>query len=201
MVLNRWILSHPTRVRGLKFFGFVVAQSQCASHPTRVRGLKSSTSQEIVTVLIVAPYTGAWIEILFYLLSPLPRPVAPYTGAWIEIQIRHRKMVTLWPSHPTRVRGLKSSSLLLPRYTATSHPTRVRGLKFLLNIISDNVVNVAPYTGAWIEIWKVKTENKVIMSHPTRVRGLKYRNYLRKIIGWVAPYTGAWIEIYLFSMS
>ena len=34
----------------------------------------------------VAPYTGAWIEILH---SGLPRSsadVAPYTGAWIEIK-------------------------------------------------------------------------------------------------------------------
>ena len=33
----------------------------------------------------VAPYTGAWIEILCQLYSCIRALVAPYTGAWIEI--------------------------------------------------------------------------------------------------------------------
>ena len=33
----------------------------------------------------VAPYTGAWIEILLNIELFLLIPVAPYTGAWIEI--------------------------------------------------------------------------------------------------------------------
>ena len=33
-----------------------------------------------------------------------------------------------------------------------SHPTRVRGLKFIINSSSLIVNDVAPYTGAWIEI-------------------------------------------------
>ena len=33
----------------------------------------------------VAPYTGAWIEILIVHLLARFVPVAPYTGAWIEI--------------------------------------------------------------------------------------------------------------------
>ena len=34
----------------------------------------------------VAPYTGAWIEIIFkYVLVIGMSIVAPYTGAWIEI--------------------------------------------------------------------------------------------------------------------
>ena len=42
----------------------------------------------MLTKSIVAPYTGAWIEIRFrwpYRLLPL---VAPYTGAWIEIDMQ-----------------------------------------------------------------------------------------------------------------
>ena len=34
---------------------------------------------------MVAPYTGAWIEILVVYSTCLPLCVAPYTGAWIEI--------------------------------------------------------------------------------------------------------------------
>ena len=33
----------------------------------------------------VAPYIGAWIEILLKHLSHNPFTVAPYIGAWIEI--------------------------------------------------------------------------------------------------------------------
>ena len=35
---------------------------------------------------MVAPYTGAWIEIVYRLGLGNGLNVAPYTGAWIEIQ-------------------------------------------------------------------------------------------------------------------
>ena len=56
---------------------------------------------------------------------------------------------------------------------------------------------VAPFTGAWIEIFGISPKAKTVnMSHPSRVRGLKYINP-RISFGWkrVAPFTGAWIEI------
>ena len=44
------------------------------------------------TVLnLVAPYTGAWIEIKINSLEQCRKSVAPYTGAWIEIVRRIRK--------------------------------------------------------------------------------------------------------------
>ena len=36
---------------------------------------------------VVAPYTGAWIEIIAADISDEQKIVAPYTGAWIEITI------------------------------------------------------------------------------------------------------------------
>ena len=33
--------------------------------------------------------------------------VAPYTGAWIEINVENIDLSTFLKSHPTRVRGLK----------------------------------------------------------------------------------------------
>ena len=36
--------------------------------------------------MVVAPYTGAWIEILTSQKKFFKKFVAPYTGAWIEIQ-------------------------------------------------------------------------------------------------------------------
>ena len=38
--------------------------------------------------LMVAPFTGAWIEIVKQLFNPSDAAVAPFTGAWIEIQYR-----------------------------------------------------------------------------------------------------------------
>ena len=34
----------------------------------------------------VAPFTGAWIEIMGIKVSDNTKGVAPFTGAWIEIQ-------------------------------------------------------------------------------------------------------------------
>ena len=81
------------------------------------------------SVFIVAPYTGAWIEIRKSWYREESPVVAPYTGAWIEMgymietsydQERRTlhgcvdwnknyrgKYSQYWMSHPTRVRGLK----------------------------------------------------------------------------------------------
>ena len=40
-----------------------------------------------MAVSLVAPYTGAWIEIRLLMPCWAGRCVAPYTGAWIEIVI------------------------------------------------------------------------------------------------------------------
>ena len=55
---------------------------------------------------MVAPYTGAWIEIRLPAPAVALRVVAPYTGAWIEIGIEEIK-AALASSLPTRERGLK----------------------------------------------------------------------------------------------
>ena len=54
----------------------------------------------------VAPYTGAWIEILHHIKNETAYAVAPYTGAWIEISRLMRRSLCCW-SLPTRERGLK----------------------------------------------------------------------------------------------
>ena len=54
--------------------------------------------------------------------------VAPHAGAWIEIGLG-RQLATYYTSHPTRVRGLKSSVTFEVADLVESHPTRVRGLK------------------------------------------------------------------------
>ena len=83
---------------------------------------------------LVAPYTGAWIEIGLNEETIQTAPVAPYTGAWIEIR----------------------PSFTAPAIARRSLPTRERGLKFsrIDKDVSDD--DVAPYTGAWIEITKLE---------------------------------------------
>ena len=80
------------------------------SHPSRVRGLKSFFRAGCTAQQWVAPFTGAWIEMLKAGTGIQTRwKVAPFTGAWIEI----------WPA------------LLFPEAGKGSHPSRVRGLKFV----------------------------------------------------------------------
>ena len=55
------------------------------SLPTRERGLKSDENYVFKAWNPVAPYAGAWIEILVIPQSSNVLPVAPYAGAWIEI--------------------------------------------------------------------------------------------------------------------
>ena len=54
------------------------------SHPSRVRGLKPYLFILSIKVIIVAPITGAWIETWLYKRTHDKRYVAPITGAWIE---------------------------------------------------------------------------------------------------------------------
>ena len=57
-------MSHPTWVRGLKYKSMAICQSCGQSHPTWVRGLKFLKLYDIIFISLVAPYMGAWIEIL-----------------------------------------------------------------------------------------------------------------------------------------
>ena len=78
---------------------------------------------------IVAPFTGAWIEMRWPAwLTRMPM-VAPFTGAWIEMVMPPWYMSETW-SLPSRERGLKSGG---------GHQRHHGG-------------RVAPFTGAWIEI-------------------------------------------------
>ena len=60
---------------------------------------------------MVAPYTGAWIEIHIWRSNAGRYGVAPYTGAWIEIFVA-KSIAEGFQSLPTRERGLKSLDIL-----------------------------------------------------------------------------------------
>ena len=53
------------------------------------------------------------------------------------------------------MRGLKFKQHAYPVITLTSHPSRVRGLKYFADALLYGNSNVAPFTGAWIEIVSV----------------------------------------------
>ncbi|MGY5260898.1 hypothetical protein, partial [Enterococcus faecalis] len=54
------IMSHPLRVRGLKWRKDVAYHELDQSHPLRVRGLKLADSLQYTTIRFVAPFAGAW---------------------------------------------------------------------------------------------------------------------------------------------
>ena len=123
--------SHPSRVRGLKSGIVYVGQVANFVAPFTGAWIEISTALEpMMTRLTVAPFTGAWIEIPFRFVRSRKNGVAPFTGAWIEICFIYacRSVVggvapftgawieihkpapnggRPWPSHPSRVRGLK----------------------------------------------------------------------------------------------
>ena len=75
--------------------------------------------------------------------------VAPYVGAWIET-FKKVNGLEIMKSHPTWVRGLKPSLLIVTANPSRSHPTWVRGLKHY-EMLKVWYESVAPYVGAWIE--------------------------------------------------
>ena len=57
-------MSHPSRVRGLKYDPATAPAIAGLSHPSRVRGLKYQRKGLKKSQKIVAPLAGAWIEIV-----------------------------------------------------------------------------------------------------------------------------------------
>ena len=98
--------SLPSRERGLKFRVGYIDLADELSLPSRERGLKSANVTS----------NDGWST------------VAPFTGAWIEIVIFDRNR-TLSESLPSRERGLKSPLALITPDAILSLPSRERGLK------------------------------------------------------------------------
>ena len=79
------------------------------SLPSRERGLKLERRQRHPGQGLVAPFTGAWIEIKLTLDKHQYDMVAPFTGAWIEIRLAAIRAAPTGWSLPSRERGLKFS--------------------------------------------------------------------------------------------
>ena len=77
--------SLPSRERGLKSKGYFRGGKYVSSLPSRERGLKFHAPHLSTISHAVAPFAGAWIEILLGKAAIKQQDVAPFAGAWIEI--------------------------------------------------------------------------------------------------------------------
>ena len=122
------------------------------SLPSRERGLKFGASREAEPALIVAPFTGAWIEIRLNARLSGEAGVAPFTGAWIEIPTR-----SFYTTRPQVAPFTGAWIEIRP-----PNGSRATGA-------------VAPFTGAWIEISGPPCRSAPAgWSLPSRERGLKF---------------------------
>ena len=71
----------------------------------------------------VAPFAGAWIEIIEFANSKYQEFVAPFAGAWIEISGQGR-LHPHDPSLPSRERGLKCDIVVIHGH---DHSRSLRG--------------------------------------------------------------------------
>ena len=122
------------------------------SHSTRVRGLKCLKDKVVDTVIDVALYTSAWIEMFKDWRNQTNEFVALYTSAWIEIN-RSRRYLGFY---------------LVALYTSA-------WIEMTVDVGIFFPQPVALYTSAWIEMYHLGYFcRKARTSHSTRVRGLKY---------------------------
>ena len=121
--------------------------------------------------------------------------VAPFVGAWIEI-ICNLSFYLPALSLPSWERGLKS---LHPRNPLTSPlvaPFVGAWIEIFDTCIIYKLGTVAPFVGAWIEIHEHSTHWAVGVSLPSWERGLKFCQAVQVLSSaLVAPFVGAWIEI------
>ena len=125
------------------------------------------------TVETVAPFVGAWIEIIIMLLCLIVNDVAPFVGAWIEICPKHITRVKCMSLRSSE-RGLKFQGMKGFVMGGTSLRSSERGLKSVILSLIMLACLVAPFVGAWIEI------SSIICIFSSII---------------VAPFVGAWIEI------
>ena len=166
------LVSHPTRVRGLKHKKEPRQQRRNHVAPHAGAWIETGLGLGAGTRIVVAPHAGAWIETRYRRKNSKLEQVAPHAGAWIE---------TVWPwppspaaaSHPTRVRGLKPARHAGSVGRRGSHPTRVRGLKQRPRPSRHRAARSHPTRVRGLKLFSGHGHTGLLSSHPTRVRGLK----------------------------
>ena len=106
---------------------------------------------------IVAPFTGAWIEIVYWFRHGIAYESLPSRERGLKFRSKNvlkDKNLSL----PSRERGLKSPRPSIGVVADRSLPSRERGLKSFLFSTDAVGYRVAPFTGAWIEILKSRQQ-------------------------------------------
>ena len=85
----------------------------------------------------------------------MSKVVAPFTGAWIEILLTKDLNKTLM-SLPSRGRGLKYQTILWQSTSKSVAPFTGAWIEMLYQQQERQSSLVAPFTGAWIEIHERK---------------------------------------------
>ena len=135
----------------MKFQSTFEMRISISSLPSRERGLKSLKKHTVTTIYTVAPFAGAWIEIIELSDNSRLAVVAPFAGAWIEMTTVKNDLPYL-RSLPSRERGLKS--LFYWKGVAWKNVAPFAGawIEIFSSCSKMHGTEVAPFAGAWIEI-------------------------------------------------
>ncbi len=120
----------------------------------------------------VASFTGAWIETAPGRHRSDRGWVASFTGAWIETKTASNSNPPSL-SRPSRARGSKHPCHGAIPNAMPSRPSRARGSKRIDPAILPPGLDVASFTGAWIETGRKPRERSAKASRPSRARGSK----------------------------
>ena len=122
--------------------------------------------------------------------------VAPFVGAWIEI-LTDVDTIKLIGSLRSSERGLKSMEQDLSEGEKESLRSSERGLKYWGDDVVLRWATVAPFVGAWIEIDALEENAQDLEVAPFVGAWIEICIfYTFYTIYTVAPFVGAWIEIY-----
>ena len=136
----------------MKFLSFSPVSLLPQSLPSRERGLKFTNMSLAVWAEQVAPFAGAWIEILDNGRVLKADFVAPFAGAWIEMLFSPYRQTHICESLPSRERGLKSSGITINAVDVIVAPFAGAWIEIHLPHYRLTAWHVAPFAGAWIEI-------------------------------------------------
>ena len=106
-VVLRWATSLRSSERGLKYNCMSYIGYANRSLRSSERGLKCRMIDGKTVDDTVAPFVGAWIEMLEDLEWNVDDDVAPFVGAWIEILL-YPQLINQFMSLRSSERGLKS---------------------------------------------------------------------------------------------
>ena len=122
--------------------------------------------------------------------------VAPFTGAWIEIVKAIATAPMARMSLPSRERGLKLEHVMVDPFVVHVAPFTGAWIEIELSASLFAASAVAPFTGAWIEMSSLDPMLRISNVAPFTGAWIEINdtgNTLQHSA--VAPFTGAWIEM------